>query len=239
MDAKREALKWGWFVPCLVALVLMTGHDPERQSYAQPVDAQPYHDRVREEVLRIPGAFDGWTSEVIDAQREAVQLLKPNVIYSRRYEHSSTGEQLNLLIVHCREARDMVGHYPPICYPSSGWTEREESRRRLDIEVRGRVIEATEYEFFQSLPGYSVSIHVINTMLLPDGRTASTMDAIAELDSDYRRRFFGAGQLQVLIPGEEDPAVRERLARTFIGKSVNAIEVIGSANIPGRGEEAR
>ncbi|MEQ9461879.1 MAG: exosortase-associated EpsI family protein [Phycisphaeraceae bacterium] len=236
MVSKRESLRWSWFLPTMMALALIAGWDWMQQGYAKPVDAQPYHDRVRAEVLRIPSAFEGWTSEDITPQREAVQILKPNVIFSKRYTNDETKGLANLLLVHCREARDMVGHYPPVCYPSSGWTENVENRRPLVFRVGGRELRALEYEFYQSLPGYSMRLHVISMLLLPDGSTATSMDAVSELEADYRRRFFGAGQLQVLVPGEDDPLRRERLAETFIELSLPAIEVIGSAELPERGE---
>mgnify|MGYP007071125856 CR=1 FL=1 len=33
-------------------------------------------------------------------------------------------EQVNVAVVQCRDARDMGGHYPPICYPGQGWTPK-------------------------------------------------------------------------------------------------------------------
>ena len=51
---------------------------------------------------------------------EAQELLRPNAIFSRRFQRP--GEiGVHVLVVHCSDARDMIGHYPPICYPSSGW----------------------------------------------------------------------------------------------------------------------
>ncbi|QDU70972.1 exosortase-associated EpsI family protein [Mucisphaera calidilacus] len=222
----RESLVWTWLAPSLLTLVLIGTWDLIQQGYAKPADAEPYHERVAEAVNQLPASFDGWKSETIEAQREAVQLLKPNVILSRRYHHEDHDVPVNLLLVHCKQARDMVGHYPPICYPSGGWTERVENRRRIVFEIGGWSIPVMEYHFFQSLPGSSVDVYVINTLLLPDGQIDPSMDVIRDLESDFRKRFFGSGQLQILIRGEPDPGYREDLAYRFVELSLPVIETV-------------
>ncbi|MDY7108295.1 MAG: exosortase-associated EpsI family protein, partial [Planctomycetota bacterium] len=68
----------------------------------------------------VPFFVGDWVGEDEAVPREAQKLLRPNAILSRRYRRPG-GTWLHLLVVHCSDARDMLGHYPPICYPSAGW----------------------------------------------------------------------------------------------------------------------
>lgn len=225
----RHTMIWSWLIPSLLTLALIGGWDLLQQRYAKPADVEPYHEQVRLEVERLPASFGGWVSETIEPQREAIQILKPNVILSRRYRNDEEGVAVTLLVVHCKESRDMMGHYPPVCYPSSGWSEREGSRRSVTFEVEGRTIPAMEYTFFQSLPGSSIEIHVINTLLLPDGTVTPVMDEVYALGADYRRRFLGAGQLQLVFYSETDSSRREAVAREFLEICAPVIEKVTAA----------
>ena len=49
----------------------------------------------------------------------------PTAVLSRRFVELGTGRHATLGVIHCGDVRDMNGHYPPSCYPSSGWHARE------------------------------------------------------------------------------------------------------------------
>ena len=110
----------------LLTVVLLAGFGAYKRTYPQPADAEPYLERVRQAVGDVPASFDEWHSRPIEIPADALDMLKPNAVLSRRYTHRDTGRSVNLLIVHCRTARDLVGHYPPVCYPSIGWIQRSQ-----------------------------------------------------------------------------------------------------------------
>src|SRR5688572_8658902 len=86
-----------------------------------PAETEPYHAAVRAAVAAIPQVSGNWVGKDVPVPDAAVQMLHPNVIFSRRYQNLSTNETVAVLLVHVRDARDVLGHYPPVCYPGQGW----------------------------------------------------------------------------------------------------------------------
>ena len=85
-----------------------------------PEDTEPFHARVRAAVEGLPTKIGDWEGRDIPTSKEVVRLLNPNVVYQKRFTHGRTGEVVHVLLVHCRDARDIYGHYPPRCYPAQG-----------------------------------------------------------------------------------------------------------------------
>ncbi|MFW6061969.1 MAG: exosortase-associated EpsI family protein, partial [Planctomycetota bacterium] len=108
-----------------LTLAIIGGALAERLSYGSADEADPYHRRVAERIANIPYTIGDWKGEDVSVPRSAVELLQPNALCSRQYRNQKTGQVLSLLVVHCRDARDMTGHYPPVCYPAHGWTQRQ------------------------------------------------------------------------------------------------------------------
>ncbi len=71
------------------------------------------------------------------------------------------------------------------------------------------------YRFSQTdATGARTGIVVANFLVLPDGRVVRDMTAVIEAGGDYRIRYFGAAQVQVLTPdslSEEDRLATEDL----------------------------
>lgn len=115
----------------LLGLALLAGFTAYKRTYPTPDDAKPHLAAVRAAIDAVPERFDQWRSQPVEVPADALDLLKPNKILSRRYIRPETGHELTLLIVHCRSARDLAGHYPPVCYPSAGWLPRDQDRAPL------------------------------------------------------------------------------------------------------------
>ncbi len=104
-------------------------------SARRPSGTADYRARVKAAIEAIPyriGPAVGTDSEPTEA---AIRLLSPNKILERRYLDPSTGGAFSLLFVHCGDARDMNGHYPPVCYPAHGWKLGD--TQPLNIEING------------------------------------------------------------------------------------------------------
>jgi hypothetical protein len=156
----------------------------------------------------------------------ASSALKPNVLISRQYQNLRTGEQAALVIVQCRDARHLLGHYPPVCYVASGW--ENQSAHRRDWRVGGQVYRGTEYVFARQVQGRTVGQHVVNFMLLPDGRTAPDMVAVNAVAQDPRRKFFGAAQVQVLTDVQMSRDTRQRVLRDLMVSNTALFDAIRS-----------
>jgi hypothetical protein len=128
---------------------------------------------------------------------------------NRQYRNVMTGRIVTLLLVHCRDARDLAGHYPPVCYPAHGWTQ--DSAAPHDWSVGDLVIEGTEYHFSFKRPLATRRIVVADFMVLPGGPILRDMQGVRRVADDYTQHFLGAAQIQLLmdaaIPAEERDAI--------------------------------
>ena len=215
-----------WLAPSLSLLVL-GAIVAQNLSYATPKDAEQYHKRVRESVDRIPYTVGDWYGHDVDVSDDARRLLRPNFIGKRIYRNRATGQSIALLLVHCRDARDMGSHYPPVCYPANGWDLQ--TSRPLSCQAGGQAaMKAKEYEFRkQGLAWYDV-IHVVDVLLLPDGTISPDISAVSAIAADYQRRYWGAGQVQVVFGERTRPAEREGVFREFAMAIQPFVEAVGS-----------
>ena len=210
----------------LVTLLLLGGVTVHKLSYPTARDAKPYHDAVRMAVKAAPWTIGQWVGSDEEVPPAALALLKPNVVLSRRYENQESGEVVTLLLVQCRDARDMAGHYPPVCYKAHGWTERWQ--KPVNWVVGGRVINGMTYEYYQSFPTYSSTVVVANAILLPNGQIVHDMVQLRKLSGNYLQHFFGAAQLQIVFVGSGDAGERKQVCETFLSAIDSAIKIIGS-----------
>lgn len=215
-------------IPLFAALALLVGLALETYSRPRPSEAEPYHARVRAAAAELPAQIGPWEGKRVKPTRAARELLNPNVIYQRLYTNANNGQQVSVLIVHCKDARDIAGHYPPVCYPAHGWEQR--SAERFEGEVAGQELHGTQYRFARSAFG-SGSMIVHNLIVMP-GRIVPDMDQVEKLAGSYVRRFYGAAQVQVVFQGADmTPRERERIFRTMVRAHMPVIEAIRDGEI--------
>ena len=191
----------------LLALLLLAGVAMQRLAYATPEAAKAYHKAVAGAVEAVPETVGPWVGSESPVPRAAVQLLRPNVILSRSYHHPETGQRISLMIVHCRRARDLAGHYPPNCYPANGWEKESVSYHAW--QVMGDRLPLAEYVFERNMATRSARMRILNTLILPGGELTPEMSQVRRAAADYQRRVYGAGQLQVIFH-EPTPAKQRR-----------------------------
>lgn len=202
-------------VICIAATAaLLSLMGVQRLAWPRPAEAEAYHAEVAAAIDDVPFRIGDWLGVEVPQPPEAVRLLKPNRILSRRYRVPGRAASVGLLIVHCQDARDLIGHYPPVCYPAHGWTEVAAEPKIY--QAAGRTLPATMYEFRQSLPDRSGSIHIATVLATPDGRLHRDMEALEQAASDYRRHFLGAAQFQVVFTSPLSVEERDRLVRRFL-----------------------
>ena len=214
-------------LPPVLVLLMLGGLRAQKLPYATPEDAEAYHQRVREAVPRIPLTIGDWVGTDVDPGPWPKRLPPPNIICNRRYQNKKTGQWVSLSLVHWRDARDFGSHYPPICYRTQGWEQRQDRpvACRMDADT---TIEAAEYEFRKWRSAWWETIWVVNVLLLPDGTVTADISVVHAAAADYRMHFFGAGQIQ-LIFGERIPAAdRQSISETFMHALQPVIEAIGS-----------
>ncbi|MEM1211732.1 MAG: exosortase-associated EpsI family protein [Planctomycetota bacterium] len=204
--------------------VLLAGFTAVTWARSSPADAAPYHAAVLQAANRLPLEVDGWQGRDAPVPDAAIDLLQPNAIVARRFVDPDSGDAVDFLLVHCKDARSMAGHYPPICYPQNGYTP--ESDQTQTWTLRGQPITGTAYTFLIGTGKNQARFHVANLLLLPDGTVARTMAQMRRAAADPAWRHFGAGQVQILTSDDLTPARRHTLIEKFLNANADAIRAI-------------
>lgn len=207
------------------ALVIMAMHI-ETGGRPSAADAVQFHIEAARVIGSIPAKFETWESVEIPVPVSAQTLLRPNALMSRRYTNVTSGEQASVMLVQCRDTRDMAGHYPPICYPGTGWFERDRDKVRLTFG--GRVIEAMRYEFDQRRYDEYKTLVVYNFFAVPGQGFPIDMAAIRQAGSEYASRPFGAAQVQVAFARRRPEAEERSLVESLLEPIGPALDVLSS-----------
>ena len=146
--------------------------------------------------------------------REAQTLLHPNAMMSRTYR-SPAGPTVQVFMVHCSDARDMIGHYPPICYPSAGWLPTSQSAQ-VELSVDDLKLPVREYLYQRHNDRATLErIRIFNCFILPGGRTALDIDDINRQSERLALSVQGVAQLQVMtaasVPLDEAAAAASEI----------------------------
>lgn len=177
----------------LVGLMFLEG-----ASRRAAADASAFHDAALASIRSIPYEIGEWKGTDIPMPASAIALLRPNAMLARAYRNPTTGERATLLIVQCRDARDMAGHYPPICYPGSGWVAEGEVRQR-SLRVDSLELNARRYEFRRASFDRDHSATIYGFFAVPGAGYPDDMPSIRKVAADYTATPFGAAQIQVVF----------------------------------------
>ena len=197
----------------LVSLLLLCGASIDRLSLIAPSDPAAYHEAVRRAAATTPLQFGPWAGIDTPVPSEASQQLHPNVLISRQYTNTLTGRHVGLLFVQCGDIRDLMPHYPPMCYPGRGLTLI--ATRAKDWTVEGMHVRGTEYQFESNTFQTSALTIVEDFMVLPDGRTCRSMDEVRH-QMRLRMRYFGAAQVELIFDSDTPDMERERISSECI-----------------------
>jgi hypothetical protein len=205
----------GGFLPIAAAFVLTGAMAWEVGLRPTPADAEPFHAAAAEAVNGLPMKFGSWDGVEVPVPTSARTLLNPNALVSRVYRNTETGDQASLVLVQCRDTRDMAGHYPPICYPGQGWVEQKDDRQRVEVRLSDRTLMTVRYRFSRQGFDRDRYLSVYNFFAIPGQGLPIDMEAVRSAAEDYTARPFGAAQIQVVFDGrrslEEERAVAAAL----------------------------
>jgi hypothetical protein len=215
-------------LPFVLSAVLLGGAFVEKRALRTPTaEALAYQQRIAARARTIPASFGLWVGENREFSHTAARLLHPNVAISRVFHNLDSGATVGFLLVQCSDARDLLGHYPPACYPAQGWVAGPGAA--LDVQVAGMQIHGRRYAF-RSVGGRGgdYGIVVRHFIVLPDGRVCADMDQVDHAARDYRTKFFGAAQVQVVCDQDMPEAQQEQAFADIISAYMPLIDVIGS-----------
>lgn len=222
--------KKGFNLPVFLTLVLLAGLATETLSRPRPKDADGYHAKVFQHVHSIPMTIGAWRGEDMPEKPAAIALLRPNAFLHRRYVDTTLNDPrppVDFLFVQCRDARDMQGHYPPVCYPAHGYSHVSDEVAQW--QVGERTIIGMEYSYSRTEGGVPTSCVVSNLLILPTGQYARGMDEVREAAADYLRHFYGAAQVQIVMDARVAREQRDEVVREFLGAIVGALDSLTAA----------
>src|SRR4051812_13591582 len=226
--------------PPLLCAGILGGIVLEKRTHVQPADAVPYHKRAFDAINAMPWAIGdqdngSWMGKEIEQPTAAVRLLKPNIIISRQYTDVSAQARYgvprtcDVLIVQCKDSRDMVGHYPVNCYPNAGETLiRSEPR---DWQIGNVTITGTEYTFERFNRGQSARRVVYNFLVVPGVGIVRDIKGVDKAAEDYQRRHFGAAQFQFVMSDELSREVRDRIFKTLMGANLGMLTALNDVKM--------
>jgi hypothetical protein len=204
-------------------IVLLGAMQAQNGAWRDDPGIDRYHLEARRAVNSVPIRFDGWVGNDVEVPQAAVALLRPNALLGRRYVHEASGRVAQLLIVQCRDTRDMSGHYPPVCYPAHGWT-RGADPLRVELGGPGGPLEVTRYAFERAEFDRVARITIFGFFVVPGVGIVQDMEGVREAASDYRLRRRGAAQIQVLVDASLPTLEQERIAGEILGAIGPAID---------------
>ncbi len=218
--------------PPILCLGLLGAISAENRSHVKPADVEPYYTRTAQAMDQVPYRIGPWVGKDDNIPTPAIKLLRPNRIVSRTYvdtrpDRWAAGGRASLLIVQCRDAGDMVGHYPPKCYVSSGMIADDpvKGTQRTWTLDQGMSITGTEYEFTHRLRTETYKLVVYNFLLVPGKGIQPTMAAVEKSASDYQQRYYGATQFQLVFRSPENMQMSRELKD-------EAFKALIGANVP-------
>jgi hypothetical protein len=222
------------FGPYILTLLILVGVLIDKPLFAVPAAAaNRYHENVRTTVQSLPPVFGAWLGVDAPVPQAAIQILHPNVILSRRYRNMDTEETVTFLLVQVKDARDILGHYPPVCYPAQGWTLR--TKTPVQWKDFNATVDGMEYDFDRDRMDSASRLTVENFLLLSDGRRCRDMTEIETVAHSPFPRLFGAAQVQLVFDSDVAPQRRAEIVEEFIRMIRPAMEAIarGDSNATG------
>lgn len=193
------------------------------------------HAEIKAAAEQVPERSGRWFSVVIPATQSAVRLLKPNVLEQRRWTDGITGKTVSVLVVHCGDTRDMIGHYPPNCYPGQGYRMGKTESWATTVGSE-RYSDLPEYEFVTVRGTSTETLKVRNAMLLPGLGLGRDMNDVQAAAQDVTRRFLGAGQIQVIFYSGISEAERDSITAEMMEIYRPVLETLARAGRQVKGE---
>ncbi len=190
----------------------------------RPVSVEKYHAHIRDVAATIPMRFEGWVGQDVAVPVQALAVLRPNVMLSRRFINVETGQRAGAVLVHCSDSHDMAGHFPMRCYPAQGWDVKSVQSR--DWMIGDLRLTGTQYEFVKGKNDGMEGMVVANCLLRPGGKVLRDMKALANEVVGAGTQSSGAGQLQVYFDARVPREQRETAIEEIVAAYRPMIEAI-------------
>jgi exosortase/archaeosortase family protein len=164
-----------------------------------------YHVNIRKAVSAMPYRIQGSLGIDQAVSPGVERILSPNAMLQRRFTDPASGRGFGLMVIHCGDVRDLVDHYPPVCYPANGWIAQGASHHTFKI---GEIaVPARLYEFSRQTQEAVIRTRVLSFFVLPGkAGVVDSMDAVEVASRSTVAAALGAAHIMVSFSGNETEA---------------------------------
>jgi len=179
-----------------------------------------HRERVAAAFAEISPQLGPWIGRDIAVPSGAQAILKPNAMLCRRLTKLGGDAEATMVLIHAADVRDMLGHWPPVCYRADGWDPVEEDAGRtlrLEADDGRPPLEALRHRFARlRADAPPERFEIWTAFVVPGGEPSGDLDALAARAGSRGMSARGLAQLQVIVPagtgdGEAERRVREVL----------------------------
>jgi hypothetical protein len=188
------------YAPYVCAALLLSLLFVGGVSARRPFGTNDYRARVRAALDAIPFKIGPAVGVEVEPVPAVMKLLSANKIIERHYVDPATGLGFSVLVVHCGDVRDIIGHFPPQCYPAHGW--KIQGSADTPIVVNGEHGAAVRYDFTREEELFQTRMSVIDFFVIPEeGPTIfRDMAAVEKASRSSQTGGLGVAQIQILLP---------------------------------------
>lgn len=195
-----------------ISVALLAAFYFTTRDYPTAEKADPYHTHILQAVEGTPDMLGKWRLvKKEEPPAAAQQLLRPNALLARYMVKDDTNTWARLIVVQTRDSRDMGGHYPPVCYPSSGWERDAEWPASKTVTVGDMQIPYQVYTFKQRAFPRDRRTKIYGFFAIPDSGFRTDIKSVRKAAEDYRVRPFGCAQIQVIVDADTPEDAGERI----------------------------
>jgi hypothetical protein len=157
--------------------------------------------QIAAQMDEFPYQLDNWWGADVPVPTAAMEILRPNSLVSRRFSRLETSDDVVLALIHCSDLRDMVGHYPPVCYPATGWTLNQDAIEDVQVRLADINVQMRLYRFHRfDQDGLEQEQTVLSMFLLPNGLLLTDMQELKGKSTQGRNMSaIGVAQLQMVF----------------------------------------
>ena len=189
------------YAPFVAIIILLGGASLLENPAREDPQIIAHRTRIAQKMNEFPFQLGMWLGQDVPIPTSAMEILNPSSLVSRRYSRLDTSAEVTLALIHCQDLRDMMGHYPPVCYPATGWTELEDRSEVIGTRIGSTPVSMRLYRFqrFGNI-GLEEEQCVLSMFLLPDGMLLTDMEELRGRSSGGRSMSAtGVAQLQMVF----------------------------------------
>lgn len=202
-SAIRRTRKWSAEI-AITILIFAVIVNPPSLNGSRAASALSYGDAINEipDLLQAPASSAWLAVRAVPIPTGQSEMLQLEASTSRQYRRlgSLPEVQATLFVAEVSDARLMVGHHPPVCYPASGWRLRApEGQAEFRFE-RGDGIEVLFKVYrFERSTGSIRDLVVVNGFWDQGGVASSTLDTAISASLNSPTGNIGLAQFQILF----------------------------------------